>query len=105
MIKPAPNREVEARNLRPLWSELSAVWSDISTTMRGFEDHSPHKLVLDEVSGLILSNISRQLKLKPGIDDDHRVIVAMSNDLWLIRHGDQVRRRKEAERRRKEISL
>ena len=89
--------------MRPLWSELSAVWSDISTTMRGFEDHSPHKLVLDEVSELILSNFSRQLKLKPRIDNDHRVIVA--NDLWLIRHGDQVRRRKEAERRRNEISL
>ena len=39
-------------------------------------------LVLDEVLGLELSNFSRQLKLKPGIDDDHRVIVAMSNDLW-----------------------
>ena len=38
-------------------------------------------LVLDEVLGLELSNFSRQLKLKPGIDDDHRVIVAMSNDL------------------------
>ena len=39
-------------------------------------------LVLDEVLGLELSNFSRQLKFKPGIDDDHRVIVAMSNDLW-----------------------
>ena len=39
-------------------------------------------LVLDEVLGLELSNFSRQLKLKPGIDDYHRVIVAMSNDLW-----------------------
>ena len=29
-----------------------------------------------------LSNFSRQLKLKPGIDDDHRVVIAMSNDLW-----------------------
>ena len=49
--------------------------------MRGFKDHSLHMLVLDEVLGLELSNFSRQLKLKPGIDDDHRVIVAMSNDL------------------------
>ena len=32
--------------------------------------------------GLELSNFSRQLKLKLGIDDDHREIVAMSNDLW-----------------------
>ena len=37
--------------------------------------------MLDEVLGLELSNFSRQLKLKPGIDDDHRVIAAMSNDL------------------------
>ena len=50
--------------------------------MRGFKDHSLHMLVLDEVLGLELSNFSRQLMLKPGIDDDHRVIVAMSNDLW-----------------------
>ena len=40
-------------------------------------------LVVDEVLGLELSNFSRQLKLKPGIDYDHRVIAAMSNDLWL----------------------
>ena len=39
-------------------------------------------LVLDEVLGLELSNFSRQLKLKSGIGDDQRVIVAMSNDLW-----------------------
>ena len=39
-------------------------------------------LVLDEVLGLELSNFSRQLKLKPGIDEDHRWIMAMSNDLW-----------------------
>ena len=39
-------------------------------------------LVLDESLGLELSNFSQQLKLKPGIGDDQRVIVAMSNDLW-----------------------
>ena len=50
--------------------------------MRGFKDHSLHMLVLVEVLGLELSSFSRQLKLKPGIDDDHQVIVAMSNDLW-----------------------
>ena len=33
MIIPDPNREVEARNLRPLTAELSAVWSDISNAM------------------------------------------------------------------------
>ena len=69
-------------NLRPLRAELPAVWIDISNAMRGFKNHSLHMLVFDEVPGLELSNISRKLKLKPGIDDDHRVIVAMSNNLW-----------------------
>ena len=82
VITSAPNREIEMENLRPLRAELPAVWSDISNAMRGFKYHSLHMLVLDEVLGLELSNFSRQLKLKPGIDDDHRVIVAMSNDLW-----------------------
>ena len=50
--------------------------------MRGFKDHLLHMLVLDEVLGLELSNFSRKFKLKPGIDDDHRVFVAMSHDLW-----------------------
>ena len=49
--------------------------------MRGFKEHSQQTLVLDEVLGLELSTFSRKLKLKPGIGDDHRVIVAMSNDL------------------------
>ena len=82
VIISAPNREIEMENLRPLRTELPAVWSDISIAMGGFKDHSLHMLVLDGVLGLELSNFSRQLKLKPGIDDDHRVIVAMSNDLW-----------------------
>ena len=82
VIISAPNREIEMENLRPLRTELPLVWSDISNSMRGFKDHSLHMLVLDEVLGLELSNISRQLKLKPGIDDDHQVTVAMSNDLW-----------------------
>ena len=72
-------------NLRPLRAELPTVWSDISNVMRGFNNHSLHILVLDEVLALELSKFSRQLKLKPGIDDDHRVIVAMSNDLWFRR--------------------
>ena len=59
------------------------MWSDISNGMRGFKNHSLHILVLEEVLGLELSNFSRQLKLKPGIDDDHRVIAALSNDLWI----------------------
>ena len=82
VIISAPNRMIEMENLRPLKAELPAVWSDISNAMRGFKDHALHMLVLDEVLGLELSNFSRQLKLKPGVDDDHRVIAAMSNDLW-----------------------
>ena len=68
-------------NLRPLRAELPAVWCDISNAMRGLKDHSLHMLVLDEVLRLELSIFSRKLKLRPGIDDDHRMIVAMSNDL------------------------
>ena len=80
VIISAPNHMIEMENLRPLKAELPAVWSDISNAMNGFKDHALHMLVLDEVLGLELSNFSRQLKLKPGIDDDHRVIAAMSND-------------------------
>ena len=69
--------------------------SDISNAMRGFKNHSLHMLVLDEVLGLELSNFSRQLKVKPGIDDDHRVIVPMSNNLWF--RGMDIK--KEGERR------
>ena len=82
MIISATNRGIEMENLRPLRAELPAVWSDISNAMRGSKDHSLHMLVLDAVLVLELSNFSQQLKLKPGIDDDHRVIVSMSNDLW-----------------------
>ena len=59
-------------------------------------------LVLDEVLGLELSNFSRQLKLKPGIDDDHRVIVAMSNNLWfrgMKAAGERDRRKNSQETR------
>ena len=82
VIISAPTRMIEMENLKPLRAELPAAWSDISNAMRGFKDHALHMLVLDEVLGLELSNFSGQLKLKPGIDDDHRVVVAMSNDLW-----------------------
>ena len=102
VIISAPNRLIEMENLRPLKSELPAVWSDISNAMRGFKDHALHMLVLDEVLGLELSNFSRQLKLKPGIDDDHRVITAMSNDLWFRAMevaGEDTRRKNSLETR------
>ena len=69
-------------NLRPLRVELPAVWSDVSNAMRGFKDHSLHMLALDELLRLELSNFSRQLNRRPGIDDDHRILVAMCNVLW-----------------------
>ena len=102
VIISAPNRMIEMENLRPLRAELPAVWSDISNAMRGFKDHALHMLVLDEVLGLELSNFSRQLKLKPGIDDDHRVVVAMSNDLWFRAMevtGENTRRKNSQETR------
>ena len=63
----------------------------------GFKDHSLQMLMQDEVLGLELSNFSRQLKLKPGVGDDHRVIVVMSNDLWFQR----MEVKEEGERRQK----
>ena len=60
-------------------------------------------LVLDEVLGLELSNFSRQLKLKPGIDDDHRVIVAMSRDLWI--RGMEVKEGRERRENSKETRI
>ena len=85
VIIPAPNRELVAKNMRTLRSELPAVSSDISNAVRGFKDHLLHILVLDEALVLELSNFSRQLKLKPRIDNDYQMIVGMSNDLWFGR--------------------
>ena len=96
VIISAPNCGIEMENLKPLRAELPAVWSGISNAIRGLKNHSLHMLVLDEVLGLELSNFSRQLKLIPGIDDDHRVVVAMSYDLWF--RGMEVK--EEGERRK-----
>ena len=67
--------------------------------MRGLQNHSLHMLVLDKELGLELSIFSRQLKLKPGINDDHRVIEAMPNDLWFrrmeIKEGEKRQNSKE----------
>ena len=102
VIISAPNRMIEMENLRPLSAELPAVWSDISNAMRGFKDHALHMLVLDEKLGLELSNFSRQLKLKPGIYDDHRLVIAMSIDLWfraMEKTGENARRKSSQETR------
>ena len=61
-------------------------------------------LVLDEGLELELSNFSNQLKFKPGIDNDHRLIVGMSNDLWS--RGMEIKEKGEkTERQRNESSL
>ena len=102
VIISAPNRMIELENLRPLRAELPAMWSDISNALRGFKDHALHMLVLDEVLGLELSNFSRQLKLKSGIGDEHRVIIAMSNELWsrgMEAAGERERRKNSHETR------
>ena len=96
MIISAPNRGKKLENLRPLRAELPAVWSDISNAMRVFKDHSLHIIELDDVLGLELSNFSQLLKVRPGIDDDHRVIVAMSKDFWF--RGIEIK--EEGERRK-----
>ena len=100
VIISAPNREVEARKLRPLRAELPAVLSDISNAMRGFQDLSLHILVFDEVLELQLSNFSRQLKLKPGTHEYHRVIVRMSNDLLF--RGMEIKEEREKRQNAKE---
>ena len=59
MFISAPNCEIEMEKLRPIRAELPAVWSDISNAMRGFNDHSLHMLVLDEVLGLYGPGVGR----------------------------------------------
>ena len=68
--------------LREPTTAESAGWPAIKDILETMSEVVDTLLVLDEVLGLELSNFSRQLKLKPGIDDDYQVIVAMSNDLW-----------------------
>ena len=97
MIIPAPNREVEATILKLLRSE------DISNAVKRLKDHLLQMLLLDKVLGMELSKFSRQLKMKPGIDDDYQVVVEMPNDLRL--RGMKVEKKKEAERQRNKISL
>ena len=82
MILPAPNRTVDPNNYYPSRSELSAIWADISNTIKGFKDCSTTRLVLDEVLGLEVSNFARLLKLRPGVDDDHFLVQQVANDLW-----------------------
>ena len=70
--------------------------------MRAFKDQSLHMLVLDEVLGFELSNFSRQLKIRPGIENDHRVKEAIANDFWfrVIEINEEGERRKNSKETR-----
>ena len=82
VIKPAPNRTVDPNNYYPTRSELPAVWADILNAIQGFKDCSTTRLVLDEVLGLKLSNFTRLLKLRPGVDDDYMLVQQVADNLW-----------------------
>ena len=47
-VIPAPNQQVDPYRYYPFRSELPAVWSDISSAIQGFKDHSMTRVVLDE---------------------------------------------------------
>ena len=51
VMMPAPNRQVNPSFYYPYRSELPAIWSDISSAIQGFKDHSPTRVVLDEEAG------------------------------------------------------
>ena len=82
VIIPAPNRTVDPNNYYPPRSEIHAIWADISNAIKGPNDSSTTRLVLEEVLGLELSNFARLLKLRPGVDDDHLLVQQVANDLW-----------------------
>ena len=92
VIISAPNREVDWRNLRPLRAELSNISKRCEWTQSPFA-------TLDEVLALEQSIFHRQPKSKPGIIDDHRVIVAISNGLWFrswrLKNGEKRENSKE----------
>ena len=46
---------------------------------------------MDEILGLELSNFSRLLRLRPGVDDDHLLVQQVANDLW-FRQMDYARK-------------
>ena len=63
-------------------------------------------LVYDEVLGLELSNFSRQLRIKPGVNVDHQEMVEMSSVQWFREmEVDEEEKPKKAERQRNESSL
>ena len=70
----APNREMERKNLGLLRSDLAASWTDIFQALKSFYEFADILIVFDEVLCLEVSNLVRQLKFKPEINDKHGVI-------------------------------
>ena len=82
ILMAAPNRELEPTNLRLRKSELAAAWADVSHALRGFYELADILIVLDEVLLLEISNLARQLKFSPTIEDDHPIISHLTASLW-----------------------
>ena len=78
----SPNRELEPTNLRLRKSELAAALADVSHALRGFYQLADIFIVLDEVLLLEISNLARQLKFRPVIEDDHPVISHLTASCW-----------------------
>ena len=51
-------------------------------------------MVLNEVLVLELSNFARLLKMRPGLDDDNKLVQHVANDLW-FRQVDHVKNAQE----------
>ena len=83
----ATNRQVDPNLYYPFRSELPAIWSDISNAIQGFKDHSKTRVVLDEGLGLELSNFCRLLKMRPGVDDERRLVQWIAKNLWFRQTG------------------
>ena len=83
MVIAAPKRELEKKNLRLLESELAVGWADISHVLKGFYKFADILIVLDEILFLNVSNLAKQLKLKPETDDDHCAVKDLTTNIWL----------------------
>ena len=81
ILMAAPNRELEPTNLRLLKSELAAAWADVSHALRSFYELADTLIVLDEVLLLEMSNLARQLKFSPEIEDNHPIISHLTASL------------------------
>ena len=79
---PAPNRQADPDFNYPIRSELPAIWSDMSSAIQRFKDHSMTLVVLDEGLGLELTNFRPLLKMRPGVGDEDRLVKRLANNLW-----------------------